>query len=184
MDTRMTDAEAAELYERFRQGDKDAFETLVLCYRQSLMLFINRFVGDIDTSEDIAEDVFVKLLIKKPRYKGMASFKTWLFTVGRNLSLDYLRKHCRVAPVETHWQESGASVEEGFLQSERKRSLYRALNALPDDEKLLMQLIYIEDLGYNHAEKILGVSKSKLYPLARKAKETLKQELIKEGIEL
>ncbi len=173
-----------ELYERFRQGDKGAFEELVMQYRQGLTLFIHRYVNDMDTAEDIAEDVFVKLLVKKPPYKGNASFKTWLFTVGKNLSLDLLRKHRRVAPTEEEMQTAPTAVEDSFFESERKRTLYRALNALPKEERLLMQLIYIEDLSYDHAEKILGVSKKKLYAMSRKAKETLREELIKEGTEL
>ena len=178
------DDKSRELYERFRQGDKAAFEELVMLYRQGLTLFIHRYVNDMDTAEDIAEDVFVKLLVKKPPYKGNASFKTWLFTVGRNLSLDLLRKRRRYAPTEEEAQTAPTAVEDSFFESERKRALYRALSALPREERLLMQLIYIEDLSYDHAEKILGVSKKKLYALSRKAKETLKEELIKEGTEL
>lgn len=173
-----------EFYEHFRQGDKAAFEELVMLYRQGLTLFIHRYVNDMDTAEDIAEDVFVKLLVKKPPYKGNASFKTWLFTVGRNLSLDLLRKRRRYTPTEEEAQTAPTAVEDSFFESERKRALYRALSALPREERLLMQLIYIEDLSYDHAEKILGVSKKKLYALSRKAKETLREELTKEGTEL
>lgn len=179
----MTETDSALLYERFKHGDRAAFEALVLKHRQSLILFIHRFVQDIDAAEDLAEDVFVKLLIKKPRYTGDASFKTWLFTAGRNISIDYLRKHRHTATAEEPLAESANDVEDKVLQTERKRALYRALDKLPDDEKLLMHLIYIEDLGYDHAEKVLKVSKSKLYAKSRRAKETLKAELIKEGIE-
>ncbi len=178
-----TESKAAELYERFRQGDKAAFESLVLEYRHSLTLFIRRFVSDMDTAEDLAADVFVKLLVKKPRYKGNASFKTWLFTAGRNLAVDHLRKHGRTLTEEEVRQEHSEGTEDSFFKSERKRALYRALNTLPRDEKQLMHLIYIEDLGYDHAEKVLGVPKGKLYAMARRAKGTLKDILTKEGIE-
>lgn len=174
---------AAELYERFRQGDKAAFESLVIEYRYGLTLFINRFVSDMSIAEDIAEDVFVRLLVKKPRYKGNASFKTWLFTVGRNLAVDHLRKHRRVVLDDDPQQERAEGTEEVFLKSERERALHRALEVLPEEERQLMHLIYLEGLGYDHAEKVLGVSKTKLYAMSYKAKETLKTELMKEGIE-
>lgn len=181
--TEEAEKRAAELYECFRQGDKAAFESLVLEYRQSLTLFINRFVGDMDAAEDLAADAFVKLLVKKPRYKGNASFKTWLFTAGRNLAIDYLRKRGRTVTEEEPRKGHSEGTEEGFFKSERKRALYRALDALPKEERQLMHLVYLEDLGYDHAEKVLGVSKSKLYAMARRAKETLRAELTKEGIE-
>lgn len=181
--TEETHIKAAELYERFRQGDKAAFESLVLEYRQGLTLFIRRFVGDMDTAEDIAADVFVKLLVKKPRYKGSASFKTWLFTAGRNLAVDHLRKHGRTLTEEEPRQGHSEGTEDSFFKSERERALYRALDALPEEERRLMHLVYLEGLGYDHSEKVLGVPKSKLYAMARRAKETLKAELTKEGIE-
>lgn len=183
MKTEAPEKGAAEIYESFRRGDKAAFETLVITYRQSLMLFINRYVNDMDTAEDLAEDVFVRLLIKKPKYKGDASFKTWLFTIGRNLSVDYLRKQRRTYPTEEPQSNADDKVEDAFFLTESKRTIYRALDTLPKEERLLMHLVYIEDLGYDHAEKVLNISKSKLYTIARRAKEKLKNELIKEGVE-
>ncbi len=174
---------SAELYEKFRHGDMEAFEALVIAYRQSLMLFINRYVNNIDTAEDLAEDVFVRLLTKKPKYTGDASFKTWLFTVGRNISLDCLRKQRRIVPTEDTFKGSTEYTEDTVLQSERKRILYEALDFLERDEQLIMHLIYIEDLGYDHAQKVLGVSRKELYAISRRAKDKLKTALLKEGIE-
>ena len=74
---------------------------------------------------------------------------------------------------EVHKGET-ADAEEEFLLSERKRLIYKALDTLPEDEKLLMHLLYIENLGYEQAEKVLKISKNKLYQIARKAKEKLK----------
>jgi len=146
------------------------------------MLFINRYVDDFDTAEDLAEDVFVLLLTKKPRYKGNASFKTWLFTMGRNLSIDYIRKHRRVFPMVDIIKSETENAEISFFLNERKRIVYSALENLPDEEKLLMHLLYIEDMGYEQAEKVLKLSRNKLYSIARRAKERLKTEFEKEGV--
>ncbi len=173
------------LYNSFLQGDNSAFETLVQSYRYSLMLFINRYVQDLHTAEDLAEDVFVRLLVKRPRYKGSeASFKTWLYTAGRNLAVDHLRKHSRVVVVEELPDEQLCSLEEQVLKTERERALYRAIAVLPEEQQRLIYLLYIEGLGYDHAAKVLGKSKSRLYGLARQAKEQIKAVLEKEGFEL
>lgn len=182
MDLSLNEACAENNYERFLKGDTKAFEDIVVSYRKGLILFINRYVNNLDTAEDIAEDVFVRLLIKKPKYKGDASFKTWLFSMGRNLSIDYLRKSGKTFPCENVYNSEAADAEEEFLTYEKKRMVYKALDTLCQDEKLLLHLLYIENLGYEQAEKILKAPKSKLYQIARKAKEKLKTELIKEDI--
>ena len=56
------------------------------------MLYLNTFVGDLHVAEELCEETFVKIVIKKPHYNGKASFKTWLYTIGGNVARDYLRK--------------------------------------------------------------------------------------------
>ena len=82
-----------ENYRRFREnGDPDGLAEIIRDYMNGLILYLNSIVGNIHTAEDIAEDTFVLLGTKKPRDKGKSSFRTWLYTIGRNLAIDYLRK--------------------------------------------------------------------------------------------
>ena len=79
-------------YRRFLAGDDNAFAEIIREYRDGLILYINSFVSNITEAEDLAEDTFIKLVTKRPRYNGKASFRTWLYTIGRTLALDYLRR--------------------------------------------------------------------------------------------
>ena len=85
----------AENYARFLSGDEDGFVAIVKAYKDGLLLYINSYVHDIYAAEELTEDTFVKLGIKKPKYKGQAAFKTWLYAIARNLAIDYLRKHAK-----------------------------------------------------------------------------------------
>ena len=82
----------ASSYLRFLNGDNDAFVEIIRQYKDGLVLFINSFVSNIHLSEEAADEAFLKLYINKPRYKSGSSFKTWLYTIGRNTALNYLKK--------------------------------------------------------------------------------------------
>ena len=87
----------ASSYRRFLSGDETAFVEIVDEYRESLIFFLYRYVGDLTAAEDLAEDVFVEVLLHPKRFHFQCALKTWLFTIGRNKAVDYIRKSSRLA---------------------------------------------------------------------------------------
>ena len=86
----------ASSYRRFRdKGDQSALVEIIRDYKDGLILYLTSIVGNIQTAEELAEDTFVLIGIKKPKDNGKASFKTWLYTIGRNVAIDYLRKNLK-----------------------------------------------------------------------------------------
>ena len=86
----------ASSYRRFLAGDQTAFAELVDEYRESLIFFLYRYTGDLNSAEDLAEDVFVEVLLHPGRYRFQCALKTWLFTIGRNKAVSFLRKTSRL----------------------------------------------------------------------------------------
>ena len=81
-----------ELYQEFLQGNKESFDKIVLMYKNQIIYFIQKYVRDINTAEDLAQDVFVYLLIKKEIYKFEYSLKTYLYTIAKSKALNYIKR--------------------------------------------------------------------------------------------
>ena len=82
----------AESYRRFLQGSDEGLVELVREYKDGLILFMTRYVKDLYVAEELTEDIFFKLMTRKPRFDERSSFKTWLYTIGRNSAIDYIRR--------------------------------------------------------------------------------------------
>ena len=80
-------------YKNFVEGDDGGIAEIVEIYKDGLILFINTFVNNVYTAEELTEETFFRLMIKKPKFSGKSSFKSWLYAIGRNIAVDYLRRN-------------------------------------------------------------------------------------------
>ena len=97
----------AESYRRFLDGDDDALGEIVDLYREGLILFIYKYVANLADAEDLAEDVFVELIVNPQRYGFRSSLKTYIFTLGRNKAVDFVRKQSRIRPTQEPEEKTG-----------------------------------------------------------------------------
>lgn len=82
----------ASSYRRFLEGEKEAIVEILSEYSSGLILFLNSITGNMSLSEDIAEDVFCELLLKKPGYSSKSSFKTWLYAIARYKAFHLMKR--------------------------------------------------------------------------------------------
>lgn len=85
----------ARLVEDARRGDQSAFGELVLRYERRLMRVIQRFVPDYEQTRDLAQEAFLRAYTRLDQFDPSRRFGPWLFRIGVNLTLDYLRKRKR-----------------------------------------------------------------------------------------
>ena len=175
---------SSDAYSRFLKGDAGALEEIITEYKDGLILYLNGYVKNLDTAEELAEDTFVRLFIKKPKNKGGASFKTWLYTIGRNLAIDHLRKEKRrrTEPLDSRYDLADEqNLEEEFFREERRLTVHRAMNKLKAEYREALWLTYFEGLSNKETAAVLNKSVHSVEMLISRARAALKKELEKEG---
>ena len=171
-------------YRRFLNGDERAFSEIIELHKDNLIFFINRYVRNIAVAEELAEDVFAELLIHKRRYNFKTSLKTYIFTIGRNKAVSYVRKCVRHPECAYEYIENESdrrSLEDEFIQKERERELHKALDKLNEDYRTVHHLIFFEEMSYANAAKVMKKNTKQIENLVYRARNTLKKELEKEA---
>ena len=174
----------ASSYRRFLDGDDFGMVELVRDYKDGLLLYLNSYINSLSIAEDCVQDTFIKLAIKKPKFRGDSSFKTWLYTIGRNTALSYLRKASRHGDISIDECEDPASeidLEWEYLREEQKIILHKTLRRLKTEYRQVLYLAYFEDFSNTETAKIMRKTKKQVENLLYNARKTLKSELEKEG---
>ena len=175
----------ASSYRRFLNGDESAFDEIMKELFDNLVFFIDRYVHDIHAAEDIATDAFSDLVVNKHRYNFKVTLKTYLFMLGRSRALNYIKHRKVINFVELTEADNISAeqetLEEIILSDERKRIVNNALNSLTDDMRVVVHLIYFEDLSYDEAAKVMKKNRKQVDNLLYRAKKELRIILGKDG---
>lgn len=173
----------AECYRRFLDGDEDGIVEIIRDYKDGLILYLNGIVGNIHTAEDLMEETFVKLVVKKPRFSEKFSFKTWLYTIGRNAALDWLRRNSGKSdtPVDELELAGKENLELSYIQEEQKIMVHRGLARLKAEYRQVLYLSFFEELSNEETAAVMRKSRRQVENLLYRAKKSLKTELEKEG---
>lgn len=131
------------------------------------------------------EDTLFKLITKKPRFNEKYLFKIWLYTIGRNVAIDYIRHHSiflntPIEDTENHLSDE-YDLEKSYIIEERKIAVHKALKKLHPEYRQILWLIYFEDFSNAYAKAIMKKSSRQIKNLVYRAKNALKSELDKEG---
>jgi RNA polymerase sigma-70 factor (ECF subfamily) len=179
----------ASSYRRFLEGDDSGLCEIVKDYKDGLILYLNSIIPNGIVAEELCEDTFVRLAVKKPRFSGRSTFKTFLYAIGRRVAADHLRKRRgkETVSLETLAEEgfdlpAEEDVVSAYLRDETHRAVHRALGRLTDSHREVLWLVYFEDLSVKEAAGVLGKSPHAAESLIHRARLSMKAELEKEGI--
>ena len=178
------DTGAGEYY-RYLCGEDEGLAELIKIYRNGLILYLGGFTADMGAAEELTEDTFVKLAVKKPKFGGKSSFKTWLYAIGRNMALDWLRRrgrrHEAAEEVPEDMADSGIGPELSYIKEERDRAVQDALSRLNPDYGSVLYLSYFEGFSNEEIKTVMNKSGRQVENLLYRAKRALKTQLEKEG---
>lgn len=170
-----------ELYDLFMNGDDEAFNEIMYRYRRPVISFIYRFVRQIDVAEDLAQDTFVYVLMR--RNKGnvsIISLKSYLFLIAKCRAINYLKRKRNVKNVAIEDMSNlrdEFDLAEELLREESKAELYLALGKLKKEYQLVIYLRDIQNFQYKEISEILSITLAKTKILIYRARKALAKVL-------
>ena len=166
----MTNNNDEILTRKYLQGDEKSLEVLILTYLKPIYSFVYRYVGNGQDAEDITQEVFVKFWRNLKKFDQEKSFKTWIFSIAKNASLDYLKKKKAVPFSEFDTEEGGNRLTDTLadpsplpLELLEKAGMAKLLNAAM--EKLSPQYRMVLFLRYNDHFNFREIAESMGEPL-------------------
>lgn len=145
-----------------RAGDRRAFDTLVLRYRDIAFAYALSHLHSREEAEDVTQEAFVRALMALNRFRIQASWAAWLMQIVRNLCRDALRRR-RVRSVVTlddRWMDGAPSPFMTVLRSERRSELLRAIEAMPEKLRTPLLMHYGSRRTNREIALALGVPES------------------------
>ena len=176
----------ASSYLRYLEGDDEAFVELIRQFKDGLIFYLDSFTHDIHLAEDLTQETFIKIAVRKPAYVYKAQFKTWLYQIAHNLALDWLRRRPKHDAIQLEMigdiSDDEMSLEYKYLRKERRIMVRRALRRIRRDYSQVLYLAYFEGFDNPQIARIMKKSKRQIENLLYQAKKALKSELCKEAL--
>ena len=172
---------------RVGQQDEQAFEELITRHQGAVIGTIVKMLGANSDAEDIAQQVFIRIWKSAPRYKPKAKFTTFLFTITRNLVFNESRRRSRKKEYSIEEREEEFNIQsedsgttapdEQLLHNELEKAVDKAINSLPEKQRLAVILRRYENMPYDEISQVVGLSISAVKSQLFRARHTLKESL-------
>ncbi len=177
----MTDREIIELFGNGRQ--EEAFNCIVNAYTERLYWHVRRFLYSHDDTNDLLQDIFIKIWAALPNFRGASSLYTWLYRIATNEVLNHLRKQKFRALVSLDSDSSAIErkIDDDayFNGDELQRELQKAIARLPEKQRVVFSLRYFDDMKYSDIAEITGTSEGALKASYHHAYNKIKEDLQK-----
>ena len=178
----------AQLMLRVREGDQTSFALLLERHRRPVVHFLYRMVQNQAVSEELAQEVFLRVYRSRETYEPAAKFTTWLFRIATHLALNSLRDGKKETGhqsldedlpggVTRQIEDRQPTVEQRMVTQARLEEVRNAIGMLPPKQRAAVLMHKYEELEYAQIAGALGCSESALKSLLFRAYETLRSRL-------
>lgn len=168
-----------QLVDKVQQGDKKAFNLLVLKYQNRVSSLVARYVKNSGDVADVTQEAFIKAYRALPNFRGESAFYTWLYRIAVNSAKNYLVSQSRKPPAsdvdaqEAEFYEGAdalhenSSPERSLLTKEIEKYLYQAIDKLPDELRMAITLREMEGMSYEDIASVMecpvGTVRSRIF---------------------
>jgi len=169
---KLKDLTDEQLMLRVQEGHTASFDLLVVRYKDRLFNYLLRLVGNRDDAEEIAQEALVKAYIHAGKYKTIAKFSTWLYTIATNLVRNRMRSRSRAPQIFSLWSKRGSEGDEEKLidivdpnrtpedkinDVELGEIINRAIEQIPEKYRTSFVLREINQLSYEEIAAVTGL---------------------------
>ena len=178
-----------EIIERVKNGDKKAYDLLVLKYQQRVINLISRFVKNYADALDVSQETFIKAYKALPNFRGESAFYTWLYRIAVNTAKNHLTVQSRkitksdydvteIEQIEGNMTLTEQTTPENLLiKDELQETVLNTIENLPEDLKSAIMLREIEGLSYEEIAAVMecpvGTVRSRIF----RARETIDNKI-------
>ena len=174
-----------DYYRSYLNGDKSAFSGIIDIYRENLIFFINGYVKNEDTAEELAADCFAELIVHPGRFKFKSSLKTYIFSIAHHKAVNFIKKKSRVTLYEStqsvEKSNEYAEFENDILKDEQARLLHDALPKIKENYRTALHLVYFEEMSYKDAAVVMRKTAKQVDNYVSRGKAALRKVLEEEG---
>lgn len=182
---RMASLSDSELVGECSAGSLEAFDELVVRYRGKILRLVISVLGPHADAEDIVQDIFVKVYLSLDRFRGDASFSTYLYTSTVNRCRDELRrtKIRRLFSLDEWLSNNGHAhpaheSRQSVDDDESRQAVRHAMKRLPSQTQMLLYLREVEELSYKELADIMGVEIGTIKSRLARGRDRLREELL------
>jgi RNA polymerase sigma-70 factor (ECF subfamily) len=177
--------EEKELVQQSKEGNEEAFASLVKKYKTKIFNLAWSLTRDRETADDLAQEAFIKAYIALPKFQFKSGFGTWLYRITVNHVNDYLRKKSKMSKMlfekmkeTTHFQEDEMKkIEKEQIGEQRKIFVRECLKTMPEKYQVIISLRDIQGFTYEEITKILKISPGTVDSRLHRARKMLRQKL-------
>ncbi len=178
-----------DLAAAFRSGDEEAFNILVRRYKDPLLNFTFRYLGDYDEADDIVQETYIRFYRNPGAYRPVARFSTWLYTIASNLAKSALRRKRRKSFFSISRRSGGEQGESYDIPDSRyaadriadssmkEEAIRKALNELPLKYREVVLLCDIQELSYEEICSVTGLTMGTVKSRLNRARTRLQKSL-------
>jgi RNA polymerase sigma-70 factor (ECF subfamily) len=158
----------ADLVKSYINGSEIALETLVNRHKLQIFNFINSKINDRDTSEDIFQDTFIKVIrtLRNGLYNEEGKFLPWIMRIAHNLVIDHFRKSNRIPTIENKEEfdifqfvsDAAPNAENILIEDQILKDIQKLIQELPDDQKEVLIMRLYRDMSFKEIAENTKVS--------------------------
>ena len=151
-----------ELAERFRTGDRDAFDQIVRRHQKGVWRLVRRYLRNDADASDVTQQVFVRAFKGLVSFRGQSSVRSWLYRIGINCSLSWIRDHRHETASEIA-EDALTEAHPGpdrIAGNEDNAQLRAAIAQLPPKQKLVLELRVFDDLSFREVAELADCSEN------------------------